>query len=84
MMEIEVDDAFIASNAEYFAGVFAPLSSLLGVNGPMRILSEESEMTVAVGLREVDESGEVDVDCVVLQPNQESVRDCLETLFTDD
>ena len=78
------EGAFVASNAEFFAQAFAPLSAMFGSPGSMLIVSEETEMTVAVGVRETGEDGVMDVDCVMLEANQESLRDCIDTLFTEE
>ena len=81
--EIQADEIageFLAENAEFFAQAFAVLNPVFGNSGPMRIVSEESEMTVVVGVNEPDESGEMDVDCVLLDPEQESLRDCIDSL----
>ena len=76
----EIAGEFLAENAEFFAQAFAVLNPIFGNAGPMRIVSEESEMTVVVGVNEPDESGEMDVDCVLLDPEQESLRDCIDSL----
>lgn len=76
----EVAGGFLAENAEFFAQAFAALNPVFGNPGPMRIVSEESEMTVVVGVKQQDEDGAMDVDCVLLDPGQESLRDCLGSL----
>ncbi len=78
------DSEFLASNAEFFAQAFASLNGVFGNSGPMNIVSEEAEVTVAVGVKEPDEDGAMDVDCVLLEPNQESLRDCINTLFFEE
>lgn len=79
-----VASEFLASNAEFFAQAFSPLNGVFGNSGPMNIVSEESEMTVAVGVKQADDDGAMDVDCVLLDPDQESLRDCINTLFSED
>lgn len=81
--EQAVDDDLITGNAELFARTFAGLNQIFSSEGPISILSEEEQMTVAVGVRPANASDEADVDCVLLEPNQESLRDCLNTLFED-
>ena len=76
----EIASEFLAENAEFFAQAFAVLNPIFGNAGPMRIVSEESEMTVVVGVMEPDDDGEIDVDCVLLDPEQESLRDCIDSL----
>ena len=78
------DSEFLASNAGFFAQAFAPLNDVFGNSGPMNIVSEEAEVAVVVGVKEADEDGGMDVDCVLLEPNQESLRDCINTLFTEE
>lgn len=78
------EGVFVAENADFFAQAFAVLRHVFDNRGTMRIVSEEEGITVAVGVREPDAVGGVDVDCVILEPNQESLCSCLDTLFTDD
>ncbi|MCP5537405.1 MAG: hypothetical protein H7A51_14380 [Akkermansiaceae bacterium] len=75
---------FLASNAEFFAQAFSPLNSVFDSSGPMNIISEEAEMTVAIGVKQADDHGAMDVDCVLLDPDQESLRDCIDTLFAEE
>ena len=76
-------DDLITGNAELFARSFAGLNQVFSSEGSISILSEEEEMTVAVGVRPADDSHETDVDCVLFESNQESLRDCLDTLFEE-
>ena len=76
----EIAGEFLAENAEFFAQAFAVLNPIFGNAGPMRIVSEESEMTVVVGVMEPDDEGEMDVDCLLLDPEQENLRDCINSL----
>lgn len=76
-----VASEFLAENAEFFAQAFAALNPVFGSSGPMRIVSEEEEMTVVVGVKEPDGDGSMDVDCVLLDPDQESLRDCFNSLL---
>ena len=76
----EIAGEFLVENAEFFAQAFAALNSVFGNSGPMRIVSDESEMTVVVGVKETDADGAMDVDCVLLDPDQESLRDCIDSL----
>ncbi|NWK55825.1 hypothetical protein HW115_09400 [Verrucomicrobiaceae bacterium N1E253] len=78
---IAEQQAFLAANAEYFAQAMSPLNELFRNSGTMNIVSEEQEYTVVVGIKEVDEEGAADVDCATLEPNQQSLRDCLNALF---
>lgn len=81
---ITIEDGFLAENAEFFANGFAPLNSVFENSGEMTIVSEESEMTVAVGVRQVGGTGELEVDCILLKPNQESLQACFDTPFTEE
>ncbi len=74
---------FVMENASYFAQTFAPLNDVFGNSGPMKIVSEESEITVVVAVGEAGEDGGADVDCALLEANQESLRDCMDVLFTE-
>ncbi|MFK7911787.1 MAG: hypothetical protein AB8F34_14465 [Akkermansiaceae bacterium] len=76
----EVAGEFLAENAEFFAQAFAALNPVFDNPGPMRIVSEESEMTVVIGVKEKEEDGAMDVDCILLDPDQESLRDCVDSL----
>jgi hypothetical protein len=80
----EAEGEFLTSNAGFFAQTFGPLNALFENSGPMQVVSEESEMTLVVGVRETEESGVMDVDCVMLEPNQESLRDCVNTILMDE
>jgi hypothetical protein len=73
--------AFIASNAEYFAQALAPLNDIFHNSGMMNIVSEESDFTIVVGIKPTEEDGVMDVDCASLDPNQESLKDCINALF---
>lgn len=79
----EAEGEFLADNAGYFAQAFGPLNELFENSGPMQVVSEESEMTLVVGVRETEEAGVMDVDCVMLEPNQESLRDCVDSVLVD-
>jgi len=79
---IEGDSEFLASNAEFFAHAFVALNEVFQSSGPMNIVSEEADRTVVVGVKEADDDGAMDVACVLLEPNQESLRDCINTLFS--
>lgn len=79
-----IERRFLASNAEFFAQAFAALNEVFGNSGPMNIVSEEAEMTVVVGAKEADGDGAMDVDCVLLEPDQESLRECINTLFSEE
>jgi hypothetical protein len=39
---------------------------------------------VVVGVKEADGDGAMDVDCVLLEANQESLRGCINTLFAEE
>ena len=77
----EAEGEFLAGNAGFFAQAFGPLNEVFGNSGPMQVVSEESEMTLVVAVRETEEPGVMDVDCVMLEPNQESLRDCVDSIF---
>lgn len=76
---------FVGENAGYFAQAFAPLNEVFGNAGPMKIVSDEADYTVVVSVRHADggdphEEGVMDVDCAILESNQDSLRDCLVAL----
>jgi len=79
--EETAQQAFIAANAEYFAQAMSPLHSIFRTSGMMNIVSEESDFTVVVGMNPTGEDGVMDVDCATLEPNQESLKDCINVLF---
>ncbi len=81
---VDVAGDFLAENAEFFAQAFVALNPVFQSSGLMRVVSEESEMTMVVGVKGPDEDGEMDVDCVLLDPDQESLRDCLDALFYEE
>jgi len=72
---------FVAGNAEYFAQALSPLHTIFRTSGMMNIVSEESDLTVVVGMKPTEEDGVMDVDCAILEPNQESLKDCINALF---
>lgn len=72
---------FLAANAEYFAQALSPLNQLFDNSGMMNIVSEEEDYTVVVGMKQTEVDGDVDVDCATLEPNQQSVKDCINALF---
>ncbi len=78
------DSEFLASNAEFFAQAFSALNEVFQSSGPMNIVSEEADRTVVVGVKEADDDGAMDVDCILLESDQESLRDCINTLFSED
>jgi len=82
--QIDGDGEFLASNAEFFAQAFVAFNEVFQSSGPMNIVSEEADRTVVVGVKEADDDGAMDVDCVLLEPNQKSLRDCMNTLFSED
>lgn len=73
--------AFVSANAEFFAQALAPLNGVFRNSGMMNIVSEEEDFTVVVGMKSISEDGELDVDCAMLEPNQESLQDCFHALF---
>ena len=73
--------SFLAENAEYFAQALAPLHTIFRTSGMMNVVSDEADFTVVVGMKPAGEDGVMDVDCVTLEPNQESLRDCINALF---
>lgn len=81
---LEANREFLELNAEYFAQSFMALNEIFQSSGPMNIVCEDKKMTVAVGVRKADDDGAADVDCVLLKPQQESLRDCINTLFSED
>ena len=72
---------FLASNAEFFAQSFAVFNEIFQRSGPMNIVSEETGRTVVVGVKKADNDGAMDVDCLLLKPNQESLSNCINTLL---
>ena len=75
--------AFLAANAEYFAQALSPLNPVFRNSGTMNIVSEELDHTVVVGMKQTGEEGVMDVDCATLEPNQESLKDCIDALFIE-
>ncbi|BDS07892.1 hypothetical protein NT6N_29320 [Oceaniferula spumae] len=76
---------FVGENAAYFAQAFASLNEVFCNEGPMKIVSDEADYTVVVSVRKADgasdhEEGVMDVDCAILEANQESLRDCFDAL----
>ncbi len=80
---IATRDEFLASNAGFFAQSFVELNEIFHSSGPMNIVSEGAKNTVVVGVLEADDEGAMDVNCVLLKPNQESLRNCINTLFLE-
>ena len=79
--DAEEQQAFVSANAEYFAQALVPLNGVFRNSGTMNIVSEEQDYTVVVGMRTVGEEGVLDVDCAMLEANQESLKDCINALF---
>lgn len=73
---------FIAANAEYFAQSLSSLNALFDNAGNMNIVSEEDEYTVILGMKTIADSEDVDVDCAILEPKQESLQGCIDALFS--
>jgi len=76
---------FVGENASYFAQAFSPLNEVFGNEGPMKVVSDEADYTVVVSVRHAEgdqsqDEGVMDVDCAILEANQESLRDCLDAL----
>lgn len=71
---------FVSENASYFAQTFAALNGVFGNPGPMKLMSEEEDFTVAVVVRGTEEEGVMDVDCALMEAGQESLRDCFDAL----
>ncbi len=72
---------FLAANAEYFAQALAPLNGVFRNSGMMNIVCEEQDYTVVVGMKPTEADGELDVDCAVLDAQQQSLKDCINALF---
>ncbi len=70
-------DDFLSSNANYFVQAFAKLNEIFEQSGQIHIISQEKKFTVAVGMKIMKGSEELDVECVLLKPNQSSLRDCI-------
>ncbi len=76
---------FVGENANYFAQAFASLNEVFCNEGSMTIVSDEVDYTVAVAVRKAGgdasyEEGVVDVDCAILEAEQDSLADCLKAL----
>lgn len=80
---VDSHDEFLASNAVFFAHSFVALNDIFQSSGPMNIISEETKRTVAVGVKEADNDGSMDVNCVLLKANQESLYECINTLSSE-
>lgn len=77
----EANQGLLAANAEFFAQSLAPLSTVFGNTQMLRIVSEEADSTVVVGMQKTEEEGVMDVDCIFLDANQESLKECIHSLF---
>lgn len=73
---------FVGENASYFAQAYAPLNEVFNNDGAMKVVSDETEYTVVVEVRQAEgsEVGVMDVDCAVLEADQESLKECLVAL----
>ena len=76
---------FVGENASYFAQAFAPLNEIFCNDGAMKIVSDEAEYTVVVSVRNVEgddlhAEGVMDVDCAILEAEQDSLTECLTAL----
>lgn len=76
---------FVGENASYFAQAFAPLNEVFRNDGAMKIVSDEADYTVVVAVRKAGgdgahDEGVMDVDCAILEAEQESLIDCLVAL----
>lgn len=76
---------FVGANASYFAQAFAPLNEVFGNDGAMKVVSDEEDYIVVVAVRHIeganaDEDGVMDVDCAILEANQQSLSGCLTAL----
>ena len=78
---IAEQQAFVAANAEYFAQALAPLNAVFRNSGMMNIVSQEEDYTVVVGMKTAGTEGELDVDCAILEPHQQSLKNCINALF---
>ena len=76
----EMASEFLAENAEFFAQAFAVLNPVFNNPGPMSIISEETDMTVLVGVKEAESDGSMDVDCILLDPEPKSLSKCIKSL----
>lgn len=73
----QVNDQFLADNAEFFVQSFAALNDVFENYGKLSIISEENKYTVAVSFKTIPDTDDLDVECMLLRPNQNSLRDCL-------
>lgn len=71
---------FVANNAEFFAQAFMSLSETFNSAGAMKIVSEETKRTLVTEVSSAFSDGSRDINCVLLKPSQESLRNCLNTL----
>lgn len=81
----EVYSNFVEENASYFAQAFSPLNEVFGNAGNMKVVSDEMDYSVVVAMRKTAgdedlEEGVIDVDCAILEAQQESLQDCLAAL----
>ena len=72
---------FLRQNADFFVQSLSGLMKIYNSKNKLNIVSEEKAMTIAVGLVETEESGVMDVNCVHLSPNQNSLKGCIESIW---
>lgn len=70
----------LVSNGEYLFQMFSGLLEMYGSTETLNIISEEKDTTLAAGIVPTGTPGEMDLDCVRFEPNQESIRDCISAI----
>ena len=70
----------LVSNGEFLFQMFSGLLEMYGSKETLNIISEENETTLAAGIVTTDIPGEMDLDCLRFEPNQESLRVCIDSI----
>ena len=73
--------AFAAANADFFAQALAPINELFRNSKTMNIVSDELDYTVVVSMQPTGEEGVMNVDCALLEPGQDSLKECLNSVY---
>ena len=70
----------LVRNGEYLFQMFSGLLEMYGSKETLNIISEEKDTTLAAGIIPTHIPGEMDLDCIKFEPNQESIRDCISAI----
>lgn len=75
------EGAYLQSNGDFFINTFSRLFQIYGESSTMNILSEEGLTILSVGMKETDEPGVMDVNCVSFDPDHVHPRTCFDNIF---